>query len=53
MTRITAASQRSEAAGDKYLASDAVFGVKPSLVVKPARQDGGLTLTYGFGLARS
>ena len=40
-------------AGDKYLGSDAVFGVKPSLVVKPATRDGGLILTYDFGLARS
>jgi protocatechuate 3,4-dioxygenase beta subunit len=38
-------------AGDKYLGSDAVFGVKPSLVVKPARQDGVMTITYDFGLA--
>ena len=40
-------------AGDKYLGSDAVFGVKPSLVVKPEIRDCGLTLTYDFGLARS
>ena len=38
--------------GDKYLESDAVFGVKPSLIVKPVRQDGTLTVTYDFGLAR-
>ena len=38
--------------GDKYLESDAVFGVKPSLVVRPVRQDGGLTISYDFGLAR-
>jgi len=37
--------------GDKYLESDAVFGVKPSLVVKPALRDGILTVTYDFGLA--
>lgn len=39
-------------AGDKYLGSDAVFGVKPSLIVKPATQDGAMTVTYDFGLAR-
>lgn len=39
-------------AGDKYLGSDAVFGVKPSLVVKPAMQDGTMSVTYDFGLAR-
>jgi protocatechuate 3,4-dioxygenase beta subunit len=38
--------------GDKYLASDAVFGVKPSLIVKPFRQDGAMTVTYDFGLAQ-
>ena len=38
--------------GDKYLESDAVFGVKPSLVVQPVRQDGTLTVAYDFGLAR-
>jgi protocatechuate 3,4-dioxygenase beta subunit len=38
--------------GDKYLESDAVFGVKPSLVVLPVRQDATLTVTYDFGLAR-
>ena len=38
--------------GDKYLASDAVFGVKPSLVVEPVRRDGISTITYDFGLAR-
>ena len=38
-------------AGDKYLDSDAVFGVKPSLVVRPVRQDGMLTIVYDFGLA--
>ena len=40
-------------AGDKYLESDAVFGVKPSLVVQPVRRDGVLTIAYDFGLARS
>jgi catechol 1,2-dioxygenase len=39
--------------GDKYLESDAVFGVKPSLVVQPVRQDETLTVTYDFGLARA
>lgn len=40
-------------AGDEYLGSDAVFGVKPSLVVKPQMQDGTLTIMYDFGLATS
>ncbi len=40
-------------AGDKYLESDAVFGVKPSLVVQPVRRDGTLTVAYDFGLARA
>jgi len=39
--------------GDKYLQSDAVFGVKPSLVVRPVSQDKTLTVTYDFGLARA
>jgi protocatechuate 3,4-dioxygenase beta subunit len=39
--------------GDKYLDSDAVFGVKPSLVVQPVRQDGTLTIAYDFTLARA
>jgi catechol 1,2-dioxygenase len=38
--------------GDKHLESDAVFGVKPSLVVLPVRQDGTMTVAYDFGLAR-
>jgi len=38
--------------GDKYLDSDAVFGVKPSLVVTPVMQDDTLVVTYDFGLAR-
>ena len=38
--------------GDKYLESDAVFGVKPSLIVLPVRQGNTLTVTYDFGLAR-
>ena len=37
--------------GDKYLESDAVFGVKPSLVMTPVLQDGSMTVTYDFGLA--
>ncbi len=37
--------------GDKYLDSDAVFGVKDSLVVQPApRPDGGSDLSYHFAL---
>jgi protocatechuate 3,4-dioxygenase beta subunit len=39
--------------GDKYLESDAVFGVKPSLIVQPVMQDQTLTVTYDFGLARA
>ena len=38
--------------GDEYLESDAVFGVKPSLVVEPVGRDGISTITYDFGLAR-
>lgn len=38
-------------AGDQYLESDAVFGVKPSLVVQPKRADGRLRVAYDFGLA--
>ena len=50
-------------AGDKYLDSDAVFGVKQSLVDEFPRRDGGTapdgkamtgawrTLNYSFGLA--
>jgi catechol 1,2-dioxygenase len=38
--------------GDKYLDSDAVFGVKPSLIVRPVEQNDTLTITYDFGLAR-
>ena len=40
-------------AGDDYLDSDAVFGVKPSLVVQPVPMDGSLTVAYDFGLARA
>jgi len=38
--------------GDEYLESDAVFGVKPSLVVRPEVKDGINTVEYFFGLAR-
>ena len=38
--------------GNPYLESDAVFGVKPSLIVEPAPIDGRLTIEYDFGLAR-
>ncbi len=38
--------------GDEYLDSDAVFGVKPSLVVEPVKRDGLSTITYNFVLAR-
>jgi len=38
-------------AGDKYLESDAVFGVKESLVVTPMVKDGNLEIHYDFGLA--
>jgi len=38
-------------AGDTYLQSDAVFGVKPSLIVKPKRDNGVQTITFDFGLA--
>ena len=40
-------------AGDEYLHSDAVFGVKPSLVVQPVPMNGSLTVAYDFGLARA
>jgi protocatechuate 3,4-dioxygenase beta subunit len=40
-------------AGDKYLESDAVFGVKPSLIVKPKRDGDVQTIAYDFGLAPS
>ena len=36
--------------GDAYLESDAVFGVKPSLIVTPEERDGSLRLVYHFGL---
>jgi catechol 1,2-dioxygenase len=38
--------------GDKYLESDAVFGVKPSLVVRSESKGGANTVEYDFGLAR-
>lgn len=37
-------------AGDAYLESDAVFGVKPSLIVAPEERDGSLRIVYHFGL---
>jgi protocatechuate 3,4-dioxygenase beta subunit len=37
--------------GDEYLASDAVFGVKPSLIIRPRLIEGINTVEYGFGLA--
>jgi len=37
--------------GDKYLGSDAVFGVKPSLIIRPRLMDGTDTVEYDFGLA--
>jgi protocatechuate 3,4-dioxygenase beta subunit len=37
--------------GDKYLGSDAVFGVKPSLIIRPRLMDGTNTVEYDFGLA--
>jgi protocatechuate 3,4-dioxygenase beta subunit len=37
--------------GDKYLASDAVFGVKPSLIIRPGPVGGVNTVEYHFGLA--
>jgi catechol 1,2-dioxygenase len=37
--------------GDKYLQSDAVFGVKPSLIIRPSLIDGINTVEYDFGLA--
>jgi catechol 1,2-dioxygenase len=38
--------------GDEFLESDAVFGVKPSLVVRPELRGGINTVEYAFGLAR-
>jgi protocatechuate 3,4-dioxygenase beta subunit len=37
--------------GDEYLKSDAVFGVKPSLIVRPELKEGINTVEYDFGLA--
>jgi catechol 1,2-dioxygenase len=37
-------------AGDIYLDSDAVFGVKPSLIVTPEVRDGAFRIVYHFGL---
>jgi hydroxyquinol 1,2-dioxygenase len=37
--------------GDKYLESDAVFGVKPSLIIRPKQNEGLSTVEYDFGLA--
>jgi len=36
--------------GDPYLDSDAVFGVKPSLIVTPQQRDGVFRIVYEFGL---
>ena len=38
--------------GDKFLESDAVFGVKSSLVVRPEVKGSINTVDYNFGLAR-
>jgi protocatechuate 3,4-dioxygenase beta subunit len=38
--------------GDQYLESDAVFGVKDSLIVRPEFNNGTSTVAYDFGLAR-
>jgi protocatechuate 3,4-dioxygenase beta subunit len=37
--------------GDKYFESDAVFGVKPSLIIRPREIDGLSTVEYDIGLA--
>jgi catechol 1,2-dioxygenase len=37
--------------GDQYLESDAVFGVKPSLIIRPRSIEGVNTVEYDFGLA--
>src|SRR6202047_15924 len=37
--------------GDEYLGSGAVFGVKPSLIIRPRLMDGINTVEYDFGLA--
>jgi catechol 1,2-dioxygenase len=38
--------------GDEFLESDAVFGVKASLVVRPELKERVNTVEYNFGLAR-
>src|SRR5882724_6134744 len=38
--------------GDAYLDSDAVFGVKPALIVTPEERDGSHRIVYHFGLER-
>lgn len=38
-------------AGDEYLESDAVFGVKPDLIVHPQPDEDGLAIRYDFRLA--
>jgi catechol 1,2-dioxygenase len=38
--------------GDEFLESDAVFGVKPSLVVRPELKEATNTVEYNFGLAK-
>jgi protocatechuate 3,4-dioxygenase beta subunit len=38
--------------GDKYLESDAVFGVKPSLIVRPESKGEISSVEYDFGLDR-
>jgi protocatechuate 3,4-dioxygenase beta subunit len=38
--------------GDEYLESDAVFGVKPSLIVRPEPKGGISSVEYNFGLGR-
>jgi hypothetical protein len=38
--------------GDEYLESDAVFGVKPSLIVRPGPKGGINSVEYDFGLDR-
>jgi len=35
---------------DAYLDSDAVFGVKPALIVTPEERDGSHRIVYHFGL---
>jgi protocatechuate 3,4-dioxygenase beta subunit len=37
--------------GDAYLGNDAVFGVKPSLIIRPRLTKGIKTVEYDFGLA--